>query len=601
MKKILIRTIFTGKNDEQQLDENNMWENLDSNHTECILCDRNQRRRKGLSKNTVKATTDSMKKRIIAILEFGNHTEKVHKVRNSTSISYHSSCFAEYEHKLFYENRIKTTSNPLNIWTTSRLAHEKSFAAVKDFVNEKLVDAREVHSLRYVHRLYSSFFDEEFAKHQAKLCPTSYTRQHLCTRLLSAIPNLTKTVYKQRTFIHRNDLNLCEILASGFRIEDDLLAQIKSVAFEIRKNVLSQEKRYLPKHTISVENIYEGECAIPKELYTFISCLAKGPKNSTKQTLETKINSICHSIMYTMTKGAIKPSTCLSLGLVTKSITGSRRMIEILNRLGHCVSYSVVEELETEIAYGCAASSEILPHGMVSGNPSLRTHVAFDNFDKFVETSSGKDTLHDTVYQNVVQDRDPGRETEKQPPSTLDHTERQHPPNTIDHTERQRRRRKYQSNFDCSIVPYVRKSNAVFRTVGTKCIVPDSLPLAVDLNNLWMFQHALDVDGVKRWFAWNSERIVDTNPIQKIGYLPNLNMSPTSDSVVLKTLDMALTIANECEQTNVVVTYDLAIACRAYRIQADMAPKFDRIFINLGSFHIELSFFKVRETSKCIL
>lgn len=568
-----------------------MWENLDSSQTECIFCDRNQRRRKGLSKNTVKATTDSMKKRIIAILEFGNRTEKVHKVRNSKSISYHSSCFAEYEHKLFYENRVKTTSNPLNIWATSRLAHEKSFEAIKKFVNENVVDGREVHSLRDVYQLYSSLFDEEFAKHQPTLCSTSYTRQHLCTRLLNAIPNLTKTVYKQRTFIHRNDLDLCEILASGFRLEDDLLAQIKSVAFEIRKRVLSQEKRYLPKHNISVENIYEGECAIPKELYTFISCLAKGPKNSTKQTLETKVNSICHSIIYTMTNGAVKPSTCLSLGLVTKSITGSRRMVELLNRLGHCVSYSVVEELETEIAYGCAANTKMLPHGLVPGNPSLRTHVAFDNFDKFVETSSGKDTLHDTVgivYQNIVQDRDPGRETEKQQP------------NTLDYTERQRRRRKYQSNFDCSIVPYVRKSNAVVQIVGTKCIVPESLPLAVDLNNLWMFQHALDIDGATRWFAWNSERIVDTNPIQKIGYLPNLNMSPTSDSVVLKTLDIAITIANECKQTNIVVTYDLAIASRAYRIQADMAPKFDRIFINLGSFHIELSFFKVRKTSTCI-
>lgn len=175
-------------------------------------------------------------------------------------------------------------------------------------------------------------------------------------------------------------------------------------------------------------------------------------------------------------------------------------MIEILNRLGHCVSYSVVEALETEIAYGCAASTEMLPHGLVPGNSSLRTHVAFDNFDKFVETSSGNDTLHDTVsivYQNTVQDRDPGREIEKQPP------------NTLDHTESHRRRRKYQSNFDNSIVPYVRKSNAVFQIVGTKCDVPKSLPLAVDLNNLWMFQHALDIDGVNRWFAWNSERIVE--------------------------------------------------------------------------------------------
>ena len=30
-------------------------------------------------------------------------------------------------------------------------------------------------------------------------------------------------------------------------------------------------------------------------------------------------------------------------------------------------------------------------------SPNLCTGLAFDNFDRFVETSTGKDTLHDTV------------------------------------------------------------------------------------------------------------------------------------------------------------------------------------------------------------
>ena len=37
-------------------------------------------------------------------------------------------------------------------------------------------------------------------------------------------------------------------------------------------------------------------------------------------------------------------------------------------------------------------------------SPNLATGVAFDNFDRYVETLSGKNTLHDTVgivYQDV--------------------------------------------------------------------------------------------------------------------------------------------------------------------------------------------------------
>ena len=37
--------------------------------------------------------------------------------------------------------------------------------------------------------------------------------------------------------------------------------------------------------------------------------------------------------------------------MIMKSLTGSRKVIEILNRLGHCVSYNLVEEIETELTY----------------------------------------------------------------------------------------------------------------------------------------------------------------------------------------------------------------------------------------------------------
>ena len=41
------------------------------------------------------------------------------------------------------------------------------------------------------------------------------------------------------------------------------------------------------------------------------------------------------------------------------------------------------------------------------------------------------------------------------------------------------------------------------------------------------------------------------------------------------------------------VTYDLAIAKMAMEIQKEETPTYDDIFIGLGAFHIELSFFKV--------
>ncbi|GFU10138.1 uncharacterized protein TNCV_3449271 [Trichonephila clavipes] len=65
------------------------------------------------------------------------------------------------------------------------------------------------------------------------------------------------------------------------------------------------------------------------------------------------------------------------LGMSLKSLTSSLKIIDVIHRYGHCISYPGVEELETEATYTSVQNSK---------------------------TKSGKDTLHDTVgiiYQNV--------------------------------------------------------------------------------------------------------------------------------------------------------------------------------------------------------
>ena len=66
----------------------------------------------------------------------------------------------------------------------------------------------------------------------------------------------------------------------------------------------------------------------------------------------------------------------------------------------------------------------------------------------------------------------------------------------------------------------------------------------------------------------------------------------TVSSTVIETLNTSKRIAEECEQKNISVTYDLAIANIALTIQSEERPEFDNLFIQLGSFHIELSLFK---------
>ena len=76
--------------------------------------------------------------------------------------------------------------------------------------------------------------------------------------------------------------------------------------------------------------------------------------------------------------------------------TDSRKVVNILNRLGHCASYSTIEGLETKLLFVVTKEKRLIQDGM-SLNAAINIDVAFDNFDRLLKTVSGKDTLHDTV------------------------------------------------------------------------------------------------------------------------------------------------------------------------------------------------------------
>lgn len=368
-----------------------MWEDIDTNECVCIFCDRKYLWRKGVNQKLTKVAAETKKKHILEILKHLKQQSKIEQIQCSGSVHYHLTCFAVNSHRL--RNAIKSVKVP----STQRKIHAFALSKIKENIVSTVINNSEVQSLREIHQAYEAFFHENETTYEP-----IFTPHYLLKQLSKSLPNLTKTVFKNRTYIHRNDLSVKEVYEKGFPQNVDQIMQIKKIAYEIRNIVKGIKKRDLPKQNLTVKDIVEGECDIPKELYVLIASLVQGPKKF-DLAKDIKISSICSSLLYVMSNGSIKHSACLSLGLTVKSLTSSRKMLNILNKMGFTINYSLAEEIETELAYGFTSENRILPYGLSPHCPELSTHLAFDNFDRFVETSSGKDTLHDTVgivYQN---------------------------------------------------------------------------------------------------------------------------------------------------------------------------------------------------------
>ena len=54
--------------------------------------------------------------------------------------------------------------------------------------------------------------------------------------------------------------------------------------------------------------------------------------------------------------------------MAMKSITGNRKVIDILKRLGHSISYTAVEEWKIELTFGENNREHITPTRVLSGN-----------------------------------------------------------------------------------------------------------------------------------------------------------------------------------------------------------------------------------------
>ena len=53
--------------------------------------------------------------------------------------------------------------------------------------------------------------------------------------------------------------------------------------------------------------------------------------------------------MYVATPGLKKSRKHLIVGLALNSLTGSTKVIETMSRLGHCISYHTIKEIENEM------------------------------------------------------------------------------------------------------------------------------------------------------------------------------------------------------------------------------------------------------------
>ena len=493
---------------------------------------------------------------------------------------YHKSCRVQFD---------KETENKPKLSTAPRQYHNSAFISLCNFVQHEIIDNKRS---MLVTSLLDIYRQEYIANGGLEAELVSYTCQALLRKISERFKekiSVTNLAKRTGNILHSSDLTE-EDARNKLNDNEDTCKQderIRWVALYLR-SLITQLPTFKTPNPATVQNLKESAPKVPNQLDLFFRYLLNGIDIDNKDSMEVtnrKVSAMASDAIYNVTRGSVRPWKQTVIGLGLASLTGSKLALQILNREGHCINYNAVKSLETEFAYS-AISAEYIPDGICL-HPGLATACVWDNNDADVETLDGKSTLHSTVghtYQNV-----------------LDNVKASTTPMQFREGRNRRKflgeepqipafRKPLNSARFVRTSPYTNtetthESSAMFNcdTAGRKQISTKPLDL------YWLLR--LKQCSLPLYAGFISNYVTDSLPLQRICFMDPISNSPTRNDVVRETMIRTITVAEETGQNYGVVTYDLAIATKAYAIQAIETPIFDKLLIMLGNFHVELSFF----------
>ena len=159
-----------------------------------------------------------------------------------------------------------------------------------------------------------------------------------------------------RVFIITANLSRLQLTKEVVRLQQlqcegqaSLIDDIRQVALELRKAMCCKENEmsWPPKHS----QLTEEEINVPDEVRLFLATLltrnSKYPEEPCSSKVQCLVNSFGQDIVFGVTGSRKKPPNHILLPYAVKTLTNNVELIQILNRYGHGVAYSQIEELNT--------------------------------------------------------------------------------------------------------------------------------------------------------------------------------------------------------------------------------------------------------------
>lgn len=479
----------------------------------------------------------------------------------------HEKCYRDYTRICTKQN----TNVESNCTSTNDENDDskKRFEYLCQFVQNRIIDGEQSLSIKLLTEVYG--LDEEDCRMRGKV------KQMLMKHFEGELLFVTVATNEAQVVLSKNVLTNTKKVSFLKQNKDFVL---KEAAKVIKDDIdlLIQTAPELPWPP-TVESLQSEDRQPPESLRMFLTTLLHSTDHSPSEEVIRYVDSFSQDILYAVSKRKFLTRKHILLGNGLHSITGLKKPITILARLGHSCNYNKVQEIQTaqaELVQGMRSLQHPLPLLPADSTSKVNTFFWWDNFDCNKETIEGSvHTCHGVAFQEES-DKSIERNLVFQVPKSKKRT--------------------------ISVVPV---------DLPRRKVIPHEEPASFHGPSIYEYD---DTDAWRILLCWNLLRRAYSATSQSISrfvgwislifgrinskrtritFLPPIRNPITEYSTVLECIVQSQNLAKASNMIYTHITVDAGAAAKFYHILWNNPKEFDKVLIHLGDFHGMMEFFSV--------
>ena len=508
----------------------------------CLFCDKGRIRKSGKEEHLVKCVTKTAEGSIKRAAETKQDEFIVLKIKDIDLVAkeahYHASCRKSYTRS--EERHDVPKKEELGGQADVEAAHKAAFENLCEHVNASIISGGNVERMSMLRERYLTSILHNNPDCYNPDYKTDKLKSKLVKRFGSSI-QFWQPNYKSE-LVYASDITKGEAIEVAFEAAASETKRLQEAASILRRAIQvayaeAEEMPWPPSADFLVsDNVRRPSC-----LEKFLECLLS-VKSDSSENRQRLVTSFAQDICKAVTNG--KWTLPKHLLLVCKAIVERQSVI---------------------------AST-------ISPNRSLVTHLCWDNLDLTEETPSGAGTTN-TAHGTFIQEVSTAKENISESPEEFDQarTKSRSAKCTSQNIEPCYAKNKVEPNITVS------KTEAACTLDETRAQSSDTLWF---LCRSGVLRHAAQV--VPPWAGWVSLTETSKNSsVQQsaIDYMAPVFAPVTKNATVGHILKLSQQASREVHQQYTVVTFDLAVAKKAYSLVWQSPEEFSDVIARMGSFH----------------